>query len=243
MSVKDKLFNFISDLGQADTRMMQKQFKISRQMVNRYMQSLVKEGKIIKTGRTKGSFYILKADNDSYLKQFSKIYETKMKIETITGDFLSKANIKKACNKNCFPILQFILYELITNINKHAKAEFIQIEMGIGALDIELTVIDSGIGILQSIKDKYHFDNESDALFHVNLPFSGFEFSDNEIVAEHLMTIIMMADQFSLQSHQSLMEKYDEYQSGVFECDFYKGTRIRFLISKNTKKKLAKFII
>ncbi len=243
MTVKDRLLDFISGVGKADTKMMQKQFKISRQMINRYMQVFIKEGKVVKTGRTKGSFYILKTDNDPNLKQFSKIYETKIKTETITGDFLSKANIKKICNKNCFSILQFVLVKLISNIKKHTKSEFVQIEMETDALDIELTVIDSGIGILQSIKDKYNFDNESEALFHVNLPFSGFEFSDSEVIAKNLMTIIMIADQFTLQSHQSLMEKYDDYESGVFECDFYKGSRIRFLISKNTKKKIEKFIV
>ncbi len=243
MSVKDKIYDFIVNAGQADTKMLQSLFDISRQMINRYLQLLVKEGKIIKTGRTKGAFYRVKNDDDNHIEQFSKIYETHMPTDIITGDFLSKANIRKQCNKNCFEIIQFVLYQLIDNVQRHTKSPFVQIELESDPLDMELTVIDSGMGLLQSIKDKYQMKNEVEALFQINLPFSGFDFSDNEIIAEHLMTMIMISDQFTLQTHNSLMEKWDEQGNNVFECEFYKGTRIRFLLPKNTKKKLKKFTI
>ena len=243
MGIKEEIFNFIEAFGEADSQMLTHQFNISRQMVNRYLKALVKEGRIYKTGRTKGSLYMIREEINKDIRTFTKIYEVDNTVEMITADFLGKSNVRSSCNKNCFALMQFVLYALIDNVIRYAQSSMVQISLDADAHDIELNVIDSGIGILQSVKETYGFGNESDALFHINLPFSGFDFSDNEIIAPRMMTIIMLADEFTLQSHHSLMEKWGKEDFGILECEFFRGTRIRFKLSKNTKKKLEKFIV
>lgn len=243
MGIKEEIFDMIEAFGEADSQMLTHHFNISRQMVNRYLKALVKEGRIYKAGRTKGSLYLIRDAEGRDAKTFTKIYEMDSTAEIITGDFLAKADVRNNCNKNCFALMQFVLYALIDNVIKYAQSPMVQIVLETDSHDMEITVIDSGIGILQSIKEKHGLPHEADALFHINLPFSGFEFYDSEIVAPRLMTIIMLADQFTLQSHHSLMEKWDRDNSGILECEFFRGTRIRFIISKNTKKKLEKFIV
>ena len=140
-----------------------KKFSYTRPAINRYMQKLASEGLITCEGKTSARRYHLKA-----------IAETNFALDV---NFLWSENdvwrehikpFMKNISQNVIDICQYGFTEMLNNVIDHARSKDVRISYKQTYARIEMTIIDSGIGIFQKIQNDFKLDDPRTALLELS---------------------------------------------------------------------------
>ncbi len=214
---------------------------ISRQAAHQHLHELVKLQKLLKVGKTRGSYYILFSKKEARkISETDKKYKLKLKNKNLQEDYVyTKAlyvvpSIKKL-QKNTQNILRYAFTEMLNNAIEHSGSEFIDILLTVSSDTASFDVNDKGIGIFKHIQKKFRLADEYEALTEI---LKGKKTTmPSRHTGEGIFFTSKVADMFKIESGKiSLLidNKIDDiFTKEIKHC---KGTKVSFQINKKTRK-------
>lgn len=142
---------------------IQKQFKISRQAVNRHLQTLEKEGFLTSKGKTKNKTYQL-----GVIRQQTKVITPNKQIDEFEVYQQNFEWVIENAPANIQEIIDWGFTEILNNAIDHSQANKITVNLEIDNDKVSLMVLDNGEGILDRIKRIKGFSNDQRVILELS---------------------------------------------------------------------------
>ncbi|MDO8499080.1 MAG: DUF4325 domain-containing protein [bacterium] len=219
-----------------------KQTGFSRNYVNRALQELRDEGKIILLGKARQAIYVVAektaiAAAKKNILEFTAILENKnlnediilKKIQDETGVFLDlPENVKN--------IVSYAFLEMLNNAIDHSQSKKILLVVNRDGSLVTFLVDDLGVGIFNSIKNKFKLPDNMSAI--QELLKGKTTTAPKEHTGQGIFFTSKMADSFVVTSGNKRVRFLNKIND-VFIEDFVRGavgTKVFFTIDLNTKR-------
>jgi anti-sigma regulatory factor (Ser/Thr protein kinase) len=162
-AVRDYILRNVEANQRVITSLTAKQFGLSRTAIARYMRRLIDEGFLTAEGKTKSRKYALKP-----------LFETTFRIEISPGlsedgiwRFRILENIK-GLKQNVLDICQYGFTEILNNVIDHSGSKDAVITFRQTYADIEMMILDHGIGIFEKIQRDFNLADPRSALLELS---------------------------------------------------------------------------
>lgn len=213
--------------------------KPSRQYVNSVISGLVKEGKLVKGGSTRGAFYV--APRNAHLataltKVHLRLTNEDLKEHEILDDVRLRALFYPSLKKNVQDILNFGFSEMLNNAIEHSDSKFIEVDIYKDGADLVFEVSDTGIGVFRSISEKKELHSELSAI--QDLLKGKTTTMPKAHSGEGIFFTSKMADVFLLDSFEYRLRIDNKIRDVFIEPmkPAKKGTRVIFRIALHSKR-------
>ncbi len=157
--IYEKIVNHPEDIS----NVLANEFGFSRQTAHKHLSKEIKNGKIIKIGRTKSTKYFLVG---------SKKINFSCKINSeLAEDKIWSKYIKPMLSEYSNNIKQIVAYgftEMFNNAIDHSGGKNIFTEVEIKNNAIEICIIDDGIGIFKKIQEALKLESARESLLHLS---------------------------------------------------------------------------
>ena len=242
-NINDIILKDTKKHGRIDTGSLAKKCAISRQGAHSYLQKLVNDNILIKIGRTRGSYYVIRTKKAAAtLKKDDKAYKVRLQNKNLQEDIVfDKAAHIVAINKlhnNTKRIARYAFTEMLNNAIEHSNSKYINITLNITKSAFKFDVIDNGIGIFKHVRKKLKLHDDYEALTEI------LKGKNTTMPSRHsgegIFFTSKAADTFSIESskiHLTIDNKIDDIF--IEDIKYKKGTKVSFYINKNTKKTIA----
>jgi hypothetical protein len=137
-------------------------FNISRQAVHRYLRQLVKEGSLAEKGTGKRKTYTL-----APLIEWERTY---LLANDLAEDVVWRNDISPALGElpeNVKDIWQHGFTEMFNNVRDHSEASTVRVRIWKTAIDTQMLIADSGVGIFRKIKQALNLLDDRHAVFEL----------------------------------------------------------------------------
>ncbi len=217
----------------------------SRAYIDRFFKELRDEGKIILIGKANQAHYVIaskKAVSRAKRKLLNayRILENKNLSEDIVLEEIKReTGIFLNLPKNVSDILDYAFLEMLNNAIEHSNSKKIIVIVKRDKSGIYFEIIDQGIGIFKNIMEKRNLKNELEAI--QDLLKGKQTTKPEEHTGEGIFFTSKVTDRLIIKS--SIKELiFDNRLKDVFIRDIklIKGTKVRFEISKKSKRELNK---
>ncbi len=242
MNSKGKILKYIKGKRFVTGKELSEFLGISRQAVNKYLQELIQDNKIVKEGITKGAVYRASHAKRKVrsVKRFEKTYIlSALEEDKVFNDLAPLLNFKQELSKSAFKIVHYAFTEMLNNAIDHSESEKCFIEFSIDPYMFNFRIRDFGIGVFNSIFTKFNLPDENAAIGEL---LKGKTTTMKEKhTGEGIFFTSKSSDVFFLRSHKIKLI-FDNKKKDVFveEKKNIKGTEIAFSISKRSKRRLDK---
>lgn len=207
------------------------QFGFSRQRAHEYVAREVKKGRIVKVGRTKSTRYFL-ADGKHI--EFSSKIRPGLAEDQIWSTYVRPMivrypdNIQRICN--------YGFTEIFNNAIDHSEGTMIYTDIDISKDDINIKVMDNGIGIFRKIQRALHLQSMRESILHLSK--GKFTTDPSKHSGQGIFFTSRMCDSFSIVSDGMFYTFKDEewFHSSEKSEDFGHGTYIKMIVALNSKK-------
>jgi len=162
-ALRKRLLELVFEKKTAFIKHIADEFHISRQMVSRYLSSLVKEGLVAREGRGRGTSNQLVEDEHHYKGLSVELDENRIWLNDIKPH-LDKYRLPQ----NVMDICHYGTTEMLNNILEHAAAKKYYGNVSVNALTVTILVIDDGIGIFKKIKAEFGLAEPRDAIIELS---------------------------------------------------------------------------
>lgn len=241
MDIKLLILDKINKTGKTKTAELTKLTGFTRAYLNKFLQELEEEGKIVKFGNTKGSFYVpanldeLKTIKSNILR-FSAIIENKDTSEDLILNKIKKeTGIFFDIKSNVSNILEYSFLEMVNNAIEHSKSEKIKIEIKKENNNIIFIVEDWGIGIFENIKNKFNLPNTLTAIQELLKGKKTTEPTQHS--GQGIFFTSKLADNFTIKSSDKMLIINNNINDlFITNRKTQTGTTIIFSISLNSQK-------
>lgn len=132
-----------------------KQFKVTPTTVHRHLNKLLKQGEVIKSGRTRGASYYL---NSSLQKDLKFPIEPGLEEHQVWMDYFHDAF--SILPENVYSICNYGFGEMFNNAIDHSQGKIITVASKMEGAYVDIKVLDDGIGIFKKVKDVFDLENE-----------------------------------------------------------------------------------
>lgn len=228
--------------GKVSSASVAKRYKISRQAAHKTLANLTKKKKLLKIGKTKGAYYIPYSEKEAVRRKRQTLrlrLKNKSLQEDIVFDRLAlSSNLISDLSSGTKGIFRYAFTEMLNNAIEHSKSSYVTLEIYDSDNSICFKVIDQGIGIYNSIKLKYHLQNDFEAVQEL---LKGKKTTAPEKHSgEGIFFTSKISDLFEIYGGKIRLI-IDNKLKDLFVKDIssVKGTRIVFQINKNSKKDLG----
>jgi anti-sigma regulatory factor (Ser/Thr protein kinase) len=140
-----------------------REFKISRQTVNRELRKLTAEGLIKPSGHTRGRHY--------QIVQLHTLSETVDVTADLKEDSIWRQKVAPLLANvpaNVQSICQFGFTEMLNNVIEHSGSPRAGINVNVTASTVMLVVGDEGVGVFNKIRDAYKLEDLHQAVFELS---------------------------------------------------------------------------
>jgi len=168
----DSLRNIILNLAKKNDRIKTTDVlesleqKLSRTYVSRVINSLVKEGKLVKGGSTAGAFYVL-PENENLIQSeiiYKKIFTRDGLEEHRVLDEINHTRIYLDLKDNVRSIFNYAFSEMLNNAIEHSESKKVSVNVFKSKKELVFFVDDQGIGVFRNIKTKKNLNSELEAI-------------------------------------------------------------------------------
>lgn len=153
--IKEFLLANIPDHPRDIVPLTARQFKVTPTTVHRHLNKLLKQGEVIKTGRTRGVAYYL---NSSLQKELVFAIKPGLAEHQIWMDYFHDAF--SILPENVYSICNYGFGEMFNNAIDHSQGTRISVTSKIKGDLVEIRIFDDGIGIFKKVKDALGLENE-----------------------------------------------------------------------------------
>jgi hypothetical protein len=222
----------------------QEKFGISRQAVHRHLAALVREGSVLKLGssRKTTSYIINRADARRKVLKKGRRFVKRVRAPGLEEDVLlkeveSQPGLLDSLSVDAKRNFGYAFTKMINNAIEHSGTKLIRVCVAADRQANTFTVIDTGVGVFENIREKLGLPGELEAVQDL---LKGKQTTMPERHSgEGIFFASKIADRFVLESHRKRVV-IDNVREGVFVEDvrFRKGTRVTFEQKVDSKRKL-----
>lgn len=243
MKSRDAILSMLFKRGSLSSRDIAIALSITRQAAHHHLMELARTGRIIKVGRTNGSYYVLNEKKmldkvlGSGLKKEGILMNSNLHEDEVFDEIRSTSQVLSGLRSNVMNAVQYAFTEMLNNAIEHSGSKKIAYIIKRQGRMIEFTVKDSGIGVFRNIMTKMHLANEAEAVREL-LKGKGTT-SPEEHNGKGIFFTSKVADRFLLGSSKIEL-CIDNVIRDVFvkERRQHKGTIVSFMLDTETDKKL-----
>jgi anti-sigma regulatory factor (Ser/Thr protein kinase) len=236
MDVKELILKRIHAKGRLTVSEIVKETGFSRAYIQRVFKSLVDTGKIFLVGRANVAHYVTEP-NKIHKAKIIRELKNKDLSEGRVWDSLKSEGLFKNMPTNTMNIVGYAFTEILNNAIEHSSGKEISIRFEQKNHLLSFDVNDDGVGILNNIRKKLGLKNNKEAIQDL---LKGKQTTMPEAHSgEGLFFTSRIADKMVIYASEKKII-FDNNIGDVFVKDNpkRKGTRVRFEIKSDTKKKL-----
>ncbi len=243
-NIKGLILKQIKSKGNINSDTVAKSYNISRQAAHQHLRELVKLQKLLRIGKTRGSYYILFSKKEAKkIKEEDETYKARLRNKKLQEDYVYdkifyKSSSLKKLQKNTHDIIRYAFTEMLNNAIEHSGSEYIDIVLVISSDAVSFDVIDRGIGIFKHIQKKFKLMDEYQALSEIlkgkrtTMP--------SKHTGEGIFFTSKSADLFKIESSKiGLIINNKEDDIYTEEIKYRKGTKVFFRVNKKTRKDIS----
>ncbi|MBI2296804.1 MAG: DUF4325 domain-containing protein [Betaproteobacteria bacterium] len=237
MDPKRKILAWLARRKSASGGELRAHLGLSRQAMSLHVRSLVEDGRIVRTGTTRGARYAL-ARRAPAPAVVSRSLRTRGLDEGRVWDDLAAAlNLRRALRPNVEAIVRYAFTEMLNNAIEHSESDRCTVRFVLGAGTVSFETRDPGIGVFGSIASKLNLPDEETALIEL---MKGRTTTMREAhTGEGIFFTSKAADRFILRSHRIQVE-WNRARDDVFVSTqrFLKGTDVSFAVHRSSRRRL-----
>lgn len=214
--------------------------KYTRQYIQRELNKLVNQRKLVKIGSTKGTKYAIKKNASCLEMTFRKIYPSKGLEEHMVWDEMRNEMIcLQGLRENVLNLLFYAFSEMLNNAIDHSQSKEIQVTVENKENVVSFIIIDWGIGVFKNIMKKNpYLKNPKEAIQEL---LKGKLTTDpKHHTGEGIFFTSKVCDSFRLNG--GMYQLVDDKETGEFGYRQLgaerKGTTVFCEINKNNKNSL-----
>jgi len=244
--IKDEILRLISKKQKIKTKDIVSLFGVSRQHASLLARELVGEGKLVKIGSTRNTFYVTPEFTSKHADELPTRFKKRFDNKSLE-EHLVLAEVKKELipvsklKENVRSIFEFAFLEMLNNAIEHSQTKYIDVEVIIENQKLILYIYDFGIGVFRNIMKKRKLKSELEAI--QDLLKGKTTTAPKFHSGEGIFFTSKMADEFVLDSFgQKLI--IDNQIKDIFlgrPKTVKKGTKVKFSIATNSELHLNEF--
>jgi len=238
-NIEQKILKLAREKKKIQTSDVVQLLGFSRQYVARIIKKMVEEGKLVKSGEFKYTFYALPENFLILGKEIKKrVKNIGLSEDKVLAEIASQAPYIYQ-NDNSGSIFDYAFSEMLNNAIEHSKSNYIEINVNTLDNKIIFVVQDFGIGVFRNIMKKRKLISEFEAI--QDLLKGKTTTAPQAHSGEGIFFTSRIADVFSLESF-GLKLTIDNQIKDIFIEEVKpaaKGTRVSFQISKKTNQHLS----
>ena len=218
-------------------RALREHLRISRQALSLHVRELIRSGKLVRSGSTRGAQYSL--------ARRAPVPVTRRRLLSLPDLDESKAyeqlkavlNLRSQLKPNVEAILHYALTEMLNNAIEHSEASRAELQLRLEHAAVGFELRERGIGVFHSIASKLGLEDEQAAL--VELLKGKTTTMRERHTGEGIFFTSRVADRFVLRSHRIRLE-WNRFKNDVFVSQqrFLAGTLVDFLIERHSRQRL-----
>ena len=211
-----------------------KKFGVTRQAVSRYVYIMLDEGVLEQEGHLRNIRYSLKPTKSTFtLKVLPGMEEDKVWRESVLPHM---PKMTKTSRNLC----QYGFGQILNNVIDHSKAKEVTVHVNVDAVNVEMIVIDKGVGIYKKIQEENGLEDPKQALLELS---KGKIASDPENhTGEGIFFTSKMFEEFDIYSDNLYLSNYN---NGEWLPEGEKsgaGTAVFMKINRESALKLSSVI-
>ena len=206
-------------------------FNVTNSAISQHLRSLIKDGQIEATGKGRSRSFTFKKTTHVFEEVITpdlhedQIWNTRIK--PILPEL--KENITNICH--------YGFTEMFNNVIDHSASKTAKIIVQIDQGEIELVILDSGIGIFKKIKDEFNLPDERQAI--LELSKGKLTTDPSRHTGEGIFFTSRVFNSFSIWSGELFFSHTTDNMDWLITAkDEYPGTRVSMAISRNSERTL-----
>jgi anti-sigma regulatory factor (Ser/Thr protein kinase) len=229
--IKDFIYKNVISHSADIVNLLSEEFGFSRQRAHWYIAKEIKEGKIIKTGRTNSTRYFLLGGN---MVEFYYKIKPELAEDQIWSKYVKPMVAR--CNDNVKSIIAYGFTEMYNNAIDHSDGKVIYTKIEIIDDNIKIMIMDDGVGIFKKIQEALSLNSIRESILHLSK--GKFTTDPSKHTGEGIFFTSRIFDRFSIFSSDMYysFENEDWFLSREKNENFGQGTLINMILSINTKK-------
>jgi biotin operon repressor len=170
MSNKDKIIKLLQKEQVVKSIELSKKLGLSRQKVTKHLATLVREGKVNRSGSTRGASYqiAIKKKKNTLISKIELIKKLKgLQEDIVFKEVELRLPTLQKLPQNVGHIIFYAFGEMLNNAIDHSASKSSKILVCIDTENFFFRVKDFGIGIFANVKKTFKLNNEFEALEHI----------------------------------------------------------------------------
>jgi anti-sigma regulatory factor (Ser/Thr protein kinase)/biotin operon repressor len=237
MTTPEAITAYLKEHGRSGSKALCEHLGISRQALNVHLNRLIDEGRVIRTGATRNTRYVLPGQ----LPQ-PKPYRGEFDIDGLDENRVYQRlalglNLAHALKPKAEVVFRYVFTEMLNNAIDHSGSKKVRISAVLEGGLVRARVEDSGIGIFASIAGKLGYPDEHDALLQLvkgkttTMPEAhsgeGIFFS-----SKAANTLVLRSHRIEVEWNQRLQDVF------VSSRRYVKGTHVCMEVHRDTRTRL-----
>lgn len=241
MGTRDRILDNIRKQGEMTGPELSELLGLSRQAINKHVRALIREGKVVKVGVTRGVVYRHAPRRGAPAeKRLRKTYVLKgLEEDGVFQEASRTLGLRSSLSRSAREILSYAFTEMLNNAIEHSESGKCEIVIAMDQYTVRFNVKDFGIGIFNSIATKFDLTDENAAVGEL---IKGKTTTMRERHSgEGVFFTSKCADRMSIRSHRVELV-FDNQVKDVFvnEKRFLRGTDVAFEIRRRSRKSINK---
>ena len=237
MSTPEAIIAYLEEHGSSGSKDLCEHLGISRQALNVHLNRLIDAGRVVRTGATRNTRYVLPGQlprPEPYRGEFdidgldeNRVYQR----------LALSLNLAHALQPNAGTLFQYVFTEMLNNAIDHSGAKKVRVSGTLEGGTVRARVTDAGIGVFASIAGKLGYPDEHDALLQL---VKGKTTTMPEAhTGEGIFFSSKAADRLILRSHRIQVE-WSRRMEDVFVSNrrFVKGTHVGIEVRRDSRTSL-----
>ncbi len=211
---------------------------VSRQYVSQVINRLVREGKLVKGGSTRGAFYALPKYAPESFSIRKRLKNQSLQEDAVLDALKRSVPFLSKLRENVYDIFTYAFLEMLNNAIEHSESPEIEIEMTKLGQQLGFVVRDFGVGVFRNVMRKRNLESELEAIQDL---LKGKTTTQPEAHSgEGIFFVSRVADIFVLESFDRRL-RVDNIVKDHFIEDVKpsrRGTRVVFFLAENSRRRL-----
>jgi biotin operon repressor len=243
MDYSERILRIVRESGEVSGAKIASILGISRQAVHRHLGRMLDEGKLARSGRTRGVLYRLPGTKTksaggsagSYRRTFTILG---LQEDLVFAEVSSLLDLKRTLSTAAYRIFNCSFTGMVNNAIEHSRSPTCRVEAALGSRDLVAVIRDQGIGVFNSIARRMALRDENDAVGEL-LKGKATTAPDRHS-GEGIFFTSKACDLFALRSHRLELITNTRTRDVVLNVRKpIRGTEVSLHISRSARRELA----
>lgn len=238
MDPKTAILAYLARHRSASGRELREHLGVTRQALSLHMRELIRSGKVVRSGSTRGAQYGLARKPLPFAAQARVLSLKGLDEDEVYARLSTALNLRIQLKSNVEEIVNYAFTEMLNNAIEHSRAARGSVRLRLDPVAVAFEVRDHGVGVFHSIASKFGLEDEHAAL--VELSKGRTTTMRERHTGEGIFFTSRAADRFVLRSHRIRLE-WNRFKNDVFVSPqrHLVGTHVAVLVERGSRRRLS----